>query len=164
MDFNYIILKLKEGFTYPQIAKELDIPVTTLKSRCISKGIYATKIVKQANELKTSKKCPSCKLEKPFNQFYVSKGKMIYCKKCQTEKCTHRKRTFKKLCLEYKGNSCVKCGYNKCAQALHFHHLNPLEKHFHISSQKSYILTDKVKLELDKCILLCANCHAEIHS
>lgn len=62
----------------------------------------------------------------------------------------------------YKGTSCVRCGYNKCTGALCFHHLDPKEKDFQISGNWG-LSWAKVKNELDKCILVCANCHAEIH-
>lgn len=63
--------------------------------------------------------------------------------------------------VEYKGGKCERCGYNKCLGALTFHHLDPTQKDFIISqAQKGW---DKTKLELDKCALLCANCHAEEH-
>lgn len=72
-----------------------------------------------------------------------------------------KKRTKQKL-IEYKGGKCEVCGYNRCARSLVFHHKNPLKKDFSISSQcKSF---DRLKKEVDKCILLCANCHGEIHS
>lgn len=44
-----------------------------------------------------------------------------------------------------------------------FHHLNPDEKDFDISRSKTSKLTDHIKRELDKCILVCKNCHGEIH-
>lgn len=72
-----------------------------------------------------------------------------------------RKRTKLKL-VEYKGGKCEKCGYNKCLEALQFHHLNPKEKDFTIAG-KSWSF-DKLKLEVDKCSLLCANCHIEEHN
>lgn len=64
--------------------------------------------------------------------------------------------------IEYKGGKCEECGYNKCPQALQFHHLNPKEKDFNISG-RSYSF-EKMKLEVDKCKMLCANCHIEIHN
>lgn len=64
--------------------------------------------------------------------------------------------------VEYKGGKCEICGYNKCIEALEFHHINPKEKDFSISGgTKSF---NTLKPELDKCILVCANCHREIHS
>jgi len=63
--------------------------------------------------------------------------------------------------IEYKGGKCQICGYNKCTRSLQFHHLDPNKKDFGISGgTKSF---EKLKPELDKCILVCANCHGEIH-
>lgn len=61
------------------------------------------------------------------------------------------------------GDKCVCCGYNKCITALEFHHLNPLEKDFTFG-QNTNISWDKICAELPKCILVCANCHREIHN
>lgn len=63
--------------------------------------------------------------------------------------------------IEYKGGKCIVCGYNKSIRALQFHHLDPTQKDFGISgTTKSF---EKLKPELDKCVLLCANCHGEVH-
>lgn len=72
-----------------------------------------------------------------------------------------RQRLKEKL-VEYKGGKCVKCGYDKCITALEFHHLDPDCKDFTISSG-DVIAFEKAKKEVDKCILVCANCHREIH-
>jgi DNA-binding CsgD family transcriptional regulator len=71
-----------------------------------------------------------------------------------------RKRVKIKL-VEYHGGKCEKCGYNKCIDALQFHHKDSNEKDFTIGG-KSYSL-ERLKKESDKCILLCSNCHIEIH-
>lgn len=71
------------------------------------------------------------------------------------------RRSLKKKAIEYKGGKCIKCGYRKCVGALHFHHTR--DKDFIISHAGRTISWEKVKIELDKCILLCANCHAEAH-
>jgi len=63
--------------------------------------------------------------------------------------------------VEYKGGKCEHCGYNKSVRALTFHHLDPTKKDFAISG-KSWSM-DKLTKEVDKCIMLCANCHAEEH-
>ena len=67
------------------------------------------------------------------------------------------------MMVEYKGGSCIKCGYNKCIGALEFHHMDPSNKDFTLSHIKSGKFDDRVKNELDKCILVCANCHRGIH-
>jgi predicted HNH restriction endonuclease len=73
-----------------------------------------------------------------------------------------RMRKLKEKCVAYKGGKCSKCGYNKFVEALEFHHINPEEKSLSLSTGKGYSF-EKVKDELDKCILVCANCHREIH-
>lgn len=63
--------------------------------------------------------------------------------------------------IQYKGGKCLVCGYNKSMRALTFHHLDPSKKDFGISGgTKSF---EAMKDELDKCVLLCANHHAEVH-
>jgi hypothetical protein len=62
--------------------------------------------------------------------------------------------------IEYKGGKCSGCGYNKCPAALEFHHVDPDKKEAGISFFRGWL---KQKAELDKCILLCANCHRETH-
>lgn len=74
-------------------------------------------------------------------------------------------RKSKQKAITYKGGKCSRCGYDKCAAALEFHHLNPAEKKISIAVMCSNGLKfDSLKIELDKCILLCANCHRELHS
>lgn len=71
----------------------------------------------------------------------------------------------KKKLLEIFGAYCKICGYNKCTSALHFHHKNPKEKLFQISSPPSKNTTfEEILREAQKCVLLCANCHAEVHA
>ena len=70
-------------------------------------------------------------------------------------------RKIKQKAIEYKGGKCIICGYNKCATSMVFHHRNPEEKEFAIGHKLAKWET--VKTELDKCDLLCLNCHGEIH-
>lgn len=64
-----------------------------------------------------------------------------------------------------RGGKCEKCGYNHNIAALDFHHLNPKEKEFAIDLRKfSNMSLEKLQKELDKCILVCANCHRELHN
>ena len=75
-----------------------------------------------------------------------------------------RRKKVRQLAIDYKGGQCQRCGYNRCIEALEFHHDNSSGKDFSIS-EKGYTRSwSKVKEELDKCILLCANCHREIHA
>lgn len=74
-----------------------------------------------------------------------------------------RRKKVKQLSLDYLGNRCSICGYNRCSEALEFHHEDG-SKEFGISQSGHTRSWDRVKLELDKCVLLCANCHREAHA
>jgi len=74
-----------------------------------------------------------------------------------------RRKLIRKMSVEYKGGHCEICGYSKCNNALEFHHRDSSAKDFGISAKGYTRSWEKVKAELDKCILLCANCHREIH-
>jgi len=74
-----------------------------------------------------------------------------------------RRKKIRKMAINYKGNKCEICGYNKCIQALEFHHLDKNGKDFGISAKGYTRSWGSVKKELNKCILLCANCHREVH-
>ncbi|MCF7877727.1 MAG: hypothetical protein K9M14_05320 [Candidatus Omnitrophica bacterium] len=75
-----------------------------------------------------------------------------------------RRKKIRKMAVEYKGGKCERCGYNRCLEALEFHHADSSGKDFSISSKGYTRSWKRVKEELDKCILFCANCHREIHA
>ncbi len=72
-----------------------------------------------------------------------------------------RRRKLKTLAIEYKGGKCQICGYKKFQGALDLHHMNGI-KEFGIADKGYTRSWEKVKTELNKCILVCANCHREI--
>lgn len=96
---------------------------------------------------------------------YKSGSKIRYrCLKCQTAATQKRRDLVKLKAIAYKGSKCQCCGYDKYPGALEFHHINPEEKDFAISA-KGYTRSWKsVKDELDKCVMVCSNCHKEIHA
>jgi 5-methylcytosine-specific restriction endonuclease McrA len=66
--------------------------------------------------------------------------------------------------LAYTSGRCQVCGYDRCADALEFHHLSSAEKDVGISSRGGTRSWRKIREELSQCVLLCANCHREVHS
>ena len=108
--------------------------------------------------------CKDCDESKPIADFYIkTDGRPYsYCKKCWSRRRVAYNRNNKKDAIAYLGGSCQVCGYNKCDAALEFHHKDPTKKDFSISKHKG-VGIDKIKPELDKCALLCANCHRETH-
>ncbi len=130
--------------------------------------------------LRNRKHCLECS---PFGSHNIkgleSQGKKYSCSRCNRKFTYHRKsghtktlcnscktmiRKYKvrKKCIKYKGNVCFICGYGKCSDSLHFHHVDPKTKLFTISrnTNRSW---ESIRRELDKCIMLCANCHGESH-
>ncbi len=75
-----------------------------------------------------------------------------------------RRKKLKTFAIEYKGGKCQQCGYNKYEGALELHHINRADKSFGIGDKGYTRSWEKVKAELDKCLLLCANCHREIEA
>ncbi|HZZ98778.1 MAG TPA: HNH endonuclease signature motif containing protein [Candidatus Saccharimonadia bacterium] len=75
-----------------------------------------------------------------------------------------RRKRLKEMAIEYKGGQCMFCGYAKYAGALDFHHLEPGKKDFGLSLNGLTRSWEKIQTELDKCVLVCSNCHREIHA
>jgi len=110
--------------------------------------------------------CSKCETNYPRTEefFYKRGGKRKglagTCRSCSSKTGTETVLANKKKCLEYKGNECQKCGYKKSYYSLTFHH----------REEKNFTISDKLKCswkilkpELDKCDLLCSNCHGEEH-
>lgn len=68
------------------------------------------------------------------------------------------------MAIAEKGGKCQICGYSRCVKALDFHHIDETTKEFGMSSHGLTRSWEKIKKEIDKCVLVCANCHREIHA
>jgi hypothetical protein len=77
---------------------------------------------------------------------------------------TKRRRKLKSLLVEYKGGKCMVCSYKKTPWAMDLHHVDESKKSFDMSSRGLTRSLERLKKEADKCVLLCANCHREIHA
>jgi len=75
----------------------------------------------------------------------------------------HRRR-LKTKAIEYKGGKCMLCGYDRCNAALEFHHLDKTTKSFGLSRNGVIRSWESIRTELDKCVLVCANCHREVET
>mgnify|MGYP001596106795 CR=1 FL=1 len=75
-----------------------------------------------------------------------------------------RRRKIKELSINYKGGKCQICGYSRYQGALDLHHIDPNAKSFGIGDKGYTRSWEKVKEELDKCVLVCANCHRELEA
>jgi hypothetical protein len=75
-----------------------------------------------------------------------------------------RRKKIRRMSVEYKGGKCKRCGYDRCIEALEFHHTDPTKKDFNVSQYGYTRSWKRVVEELGKCIMLCANCHRELHA
>lgn len=161
---------INNGLSLNKISKELNKSLTTIRYWVKKYGLTSQhKTFKQQikKEIGDYRYCPKCKENCNINEFYKKRGvpnSSTYCKKCTTIQTLNRIQSLKRQMVEYKGGCCSICGYDRYMGSLEFHHLNPKEKDFNLSHMKKYTFDDKIKNELNKCILVCTNCHREIHA
>jgi hypothetical protein len=176
-----IILLRKQGKSYREIQKELNCSRSLISYFCKSEvlndiGLYSGKKLNEDEIERLKEFYKENSIEETMKEFGVGRStvtkygenkKFIFDNDDERRKSnyirtkTFRRRT-KEKAVEYKGGKCVICEYNKCISALEFHHLDPSKKDFTLSKNMC-TAWDKIKDELDKCILVCANCHREIH-
>jgi hypothetical protein len=135
----------------------------------LTAGRKFRKLVSESSNLSSGSRkdndmfCENCKSKIAHN------NKSGLCKKCKLPSKAHAQRinefrVNRKLeCIKYKGGKCQVCGYDKTPWSMCFHHLDPSIKDFTIGNVH-LIKWEIVKKELDKCILLCLNCHGEVHA
>jgi 5-methylcytosine-specific restriction endonuclease McrA len=85
------------------------------------------------------------------------------CKRCVGEAVTRRKQEVKRLLVDEAGGCCTICGYDRTIINLHFHHVDPRQKSFALSMNTTKALAT-YRTEMEKCVLVCANCHGEIEA
>lgn len=146
--------------------KEFESQKSTRKY-CSKECENAMRRIKWANRIKEEKEqklmpekvCPIC--NKKFRPKSAAANQRICCYDCMPDGIQLTRGGFLAKLKEVRGGKCIRCEYNKCLKALEFHHLNPAEKDFTISNDH-FKLLDAVN-ESKKCILICSNCHKELH-
>lgn len=139
-----------------------------------------------------SKRCPDCGETKLLTEFYKSKGRpdghASICKVCSSKRKAQARKNmtdeqraaYDARCAERQervGNErrqtmrdwkeetgCSICGYNKNSGSLDFHHVEPKNPKVSSMLGNGNIKVQKINEELGKCVLLCKNCHFEVHS
>jgi len=86
------------------------------------------------------------------------------CRDCMQSERVEKTRGLKQKAIEYKGGKCEDCGGVFHRRAYDFHHLNPEEKEGKLTQMFRSRKWEYILPELDKCVLLCANCHRIRHS
>ena len=86
------------------------------------------------------------------------------CLRCRVDAVTARRKRVKATLVAEAGGACLLCGYSKSSAALHFHHLDRATKEFNLGLGGVARSLARARLEARKCVLLCANCHAEVEA
>ena len=168
-----IIALLKAGTPYSKICQQLGCAKSTVSFHAKNIGLGKP----LAEPSSPARLCKKCGKLTPYGRVFCSeecknKAKkpkigLSYSEKSEQYK-KSRRRSVKNwqqkqtmMAKDYLGGCCSLCGYNKCTSALEFHHIDPSNKEYEIAAKnKSF---ENMKSELDKCVLLCANCHREAH-
>ena len=119
-------------------------------------------------EPKPFRHCKSCKGTLPKENFWKDKsqwdGLDVRCKNCNRDRMKARRYRVKMKIINYLGGECVECGVTP--DDIHYtafdcNHIDPKEKSYNISARQLSGPWESLKPELDKCELLCSNCHRE---
>jgi len=152
---------VQQGLLLREIVQQVGVFQTTV-SRCMrDMGVKIERRGPKPGRLnRACRHCGETSIEK-----FLRRGDghtSSLCRECHAKRSAYRYRHRKMEALAYKGGKCEECGYSKCAGSLHFHHRDPTQKDPEWNKLRALPL-EKIKSELDKCVLLCANCHGEHH-
>lgn len=151
-------------------AVKIDGVIRNLQNRkycleCSPFGSHNTKTIHIISEGDLGpRSCSKCKLVKPPEEFYSAGNKLhSWCKACNKSNAITRQKAIKAQCVAYKGGKCEHCGLVDDPCIYDFHHSDPSQKGFTIARFSCRSL-EMLKPELDKCLMLCSNCHRKYHS
>ncbi len=99
-----------------------------------------------------------------LTEFVVRSDGFSGCRQCRSDLVVRRRQQVKRQIVLEAGGGCALCGYDGCMAALQFHHLDPSTKRFTIGGRGIGQAGAVLRSEVAKCVLLCANCHAEVES
>jgi len=97
-------------------------------------------------------------------EFFLEGRGYYRCKRCRSDAVTRRRRKVKEILVAEAGGRCSICGYSACIGALEFHHVDPSKKRLGVSYGGLAHALETLRAEAAKCMLLCANCHAEVEN
>jgi hypothetical protein len=153
------------GHSIRAMAAALDRSPTTVRHWLAKMGLRtpaAIRIAEGAAARSAGVEHPvlTCPIHGPTR--HVARDDGFRCADCRAMHVTERRRRIKLLLVEEAGGACAVCGYDRYPGALQFHHADPTTKAFGISGQGVTRALAAARAEASKCVLLCANCHAEV--
>lgn len=157
-----------DGKSIREIATELGAGYSTIRYWMRREGIETERAVRRKEgEVARDAGLSKARLRCPVHghtTFFQRPDGGFRCVKCSTAAVSKRRRQVKRILVEEAGGRCQLCGFNDHQSALQFHHLDPSEKSFHLSHQGMTRGIGQMREEAQKCVLLCANCHAMVEA
>ncbi len=158
-----------EEFTVREMALRLDRSYSTVRHWLKKYGHWPLPVSRRRAEAKLARqqglRYVEMECSKHGRTTFILEGRGYHrCTRCRAERVSEWRRRAKRRLMEAAGGACVLCGYDTCPAALQFHHLEPAEKKFSISREGVTKSFAELRAEAAKCVLLCANCHAEVES
>ena len=144
-----------------EIAAELGISTSTVRQRLAAGGLVTARAQRTAQFRRASERGLS-KIEAWCPNRITKRG--FRCGRCNSAAVARRRRKVKETLVADAGGMCLICGYSRCTAALQFHHLDPRAKDFGLGWRGVTRSIDAARAEAAKCVLLCANCHAEVEA
>jgi hypothetical protein len=157
---------IARGMTIRAIADELDVSRSTVR-HWMGKFGLRTRRHRENRHLGADRKPRTIVDECPKHgeTEYVLENRGAYrCKRCRSEAVLRWRQRLKQRLVGEAGGACAICGYSRHPAALHFHHIDPAAKDFALSHKGVTRSLERARAEARKCVLLCANCHAEVEA
>jgi hypothetical protein len=150
---------VERGLTLRQIATELGRSPSSVRHWLTKHGLKTTRQKRRFTGDKPKEIISDCRHHGRTR--FILEGRNAYrCTRCRSDAVSAWRRQTKRRLIEARGGACELCGYDEHPAALQFHHADPSLKEFSISNKGGTIAFARLKEEAEKCILVCANCHA----
>ena len=156
------------GESVARIAAELGLSVHAARTRILALGLETPRMARQ-RENRTLRARGEVPVERVCAEhgpqaFRLLKDGSFRCPRCLSARVSMRRRKVKEILVAEAGGRCALCGYDRCLRALSFHHVDAATKEFGVAARGHSRSLDRARAEVAKCVLLCANCHAEVEA
>jgi hypothetical protein len=161
-------IMVDDELTLAEMAEQLDCHISTVRYWLGQYGLEATggrrrRASRQAR--KSGSRFAVLECRRHGRTRFVLENRGYYrCIKCRSGNVIDWRRRKKQQLVEEAGGKCQICGYHRCMAALEFHHIDPSTKSFPLSMRGCTRSIETLRGEAAKCVLLCANCHAEVEN
>jgi transposase len=160
-------IAVEEGLTLREMGWEFDRSVSTVRRWLRLYGLPTHSGVRDRSKKFVDPAGTRVRMECRHHGVteFVMEGRGYYrCVRCRCEAVARRRRDVKRILIEEAGGGCALCGYDRSPTALEFHHVDPAQKLFQLSIRGRTVGIEKLRTEAQKCVLLCATCHAEVEA